>query len=343
MVLFIHRFFFTALILLSIIGCDLPQEERIQNKIEFEIDSLLNVNDFNGVVLVMQNDDTLFCKSRGFKDLDRGIELSENDQFVVGSISKQITAVLVLQAFERGELLLTDTLNAYFDTIQQVWIDEVTIHHLLTHTHGITALDAPTEFEPGSQFHYSQLGFELLAQILEKTSGQTFEALSAELFERCGMDNSCHPNSNKQVRLVNGYEENEAGEMLFTDASFENYVAAGGFVSIAKDLARWNSLLHSGRLLKDDTFAKMKTPYATREHPVFDDVKYGYGLLFKEGEEDFEIGALGYAPGFSSASYYYPKSKSQIVVLSNVVKQLDDFRSVFEVHTTIMNIGANLL
>lgn len=307
-----------------------------------DIDSVLNVDDFNGVVLVMQNNDTLFLKARGFNDLEKEIELSENDQFVIGSISKQITAVLILQAFEKGQLSLDDTLNAYFDTIQQSWIDEVTVHHLLTHTHGITALDAPTEFEPGSQFHYSQLGFELLAQILEKSTGQTFEALSADLFDRCEMDNSCHPKSNKTNSLVKGYEENEAGTMVFSDASFENYVAAGGFVSTAKDLARWNTLLHSGRLVTDETFALMKTPFATRNHPVFDEVKYGYGLLFKAGEEDYQIGALGYTPGFASASYYYPKSKSQIVVLSNAVKQLEDFKSVFKVHRAIINIGANL-
>ena len=82
----------------------------------------------------------------------------------------------------------------------------------------------------------------------------------------------------------------------------------------------------------------MKTKYATRKHPIFGQVAYGYGLLFKEGEEDKEIGALGYTPGFVSACYYYPQTGMNLIVLENTAKNLNNFKNTFKVHTEIMRI-----
>ncbi|MEZ5024468.1 MAG: hypothetical protein R2728_14665 [Chitinophagales bacterium] len=66
--------------------------------------------------------------------------------------------------------------------------------------------------------------------------------------------------------------------------------------------------------------------------------KYGYGLLFKDGEQDIEIGALGYAPGFVSACYFYPQTSISLVILENTAKELDDLKLTFKVHTEIMNL-----
>jgi len=82
----------------------------------------------------------------------------------------------------------------------------------------------------------------------------------------------------------------------------------------------------------------MKTKFATRIHPIFGTVEYGYGLLFKDGEENIQIGALGYAPGFVSACYYYPQSKLNVSVLQNTATNLDDFKKTFKVHTELMEL-----
>lgn len=85
----------------------------------------------------------------------------------------------------------------------------------------------------------------------------------------------------------------------------------------------------------------MKTRYATRKHPIFDNVEYGYGLLFKENEHNLQIGALGYAPGFVSASYYYPKSKLSVTILGNTATNLHDFKQTFKAHINIMKLVKN--
>ncbi len=132
-------------------------------------------NDFNGVILLAQDSITLYKRAFGHSDLDRLVKMETDDQFYIGSISKQITAVLILREYEKGNLDLTDNIGKYLPEIVQTWTNQVTIHHLLTHTHGIVAIDKPLEFEVGTRFHYSQIGFGLLAQILEKIENSTFE------------------------------------------------------------------------------------------------------------------------------------------------------------------------
>jgi D-alanyl-D-alanine carboxypeptidase len=326
--------------LLFLISCQANEKTKQGDStaLASKIDSILNEHPFNGVILITTNSTILYTKAVGFSDLENKTNINLNDQFVIGSISKQITAVLILRAYEKGKIKLDDTIDQYLTELNQPWTSVITIHHLLTHTHGIIDLNEPLEFEQGSQFHYSQLGYELLAQILEKITNKSFEELSTELFEKYDLKNTFHPNNKKYEHLVKGYEETEKGVLEYASYSLQNYAAAGSFISNATDLIKWNKKLHSGELVEKKTFNLMTTKYATRTHPIFETVEYGYGLLFKDGEQRIEIGALGYAPGFVSASYYYPKTNLNLVILENTATNLDDFRQTFIVHTKIMNL-----
>ena len=82
----------------------------------------------------------------------------------------------------------------------------------------------------------------------------------------------------------------------------------------------------------------MSTRYATRMHPVFGTIEYGYGLLFKNGEQNEQIGALGYVPGFVSACYHYPRANLNLVMLENTANNLNDFKLTFKAHTEIMDL-----
>lgn len=305
-----------------------------------KIDSVISQYEFNGVILLSQGSKDVYHKAIGFSDVDNKVKLRQRDQFVIGSISKQITAVLLMREYEKGRVALDDTIGQYLKDIKQPWVNKVTIHHLLTHTHGIAALDKPLEFEPDSEFYYSQLGYDLIAQILQKVTGQSFESLSTSLFEQYGLADTYHPDNKNYQRLVKGYQKSEVTVKHVTN-SLRNYAAAGSFISSAKDLKKWNELLYSGQLVTPETLELMKTRYATRVHPIFDTVEYGYGLLFKDGEQNVQIGALGYAPGFVSACYYYPQSDMSLVILANMVFGLPDFDRVFKVHTDIMELVKN--
>lgn len=101
-------------------------------------------------------------------------------------------------------------------------------------------------------------------------------------------------------------------------------------------------MLHDGKIVSEESLQLMSQKYSVRIHPIFGEVNYGYGLLFLEGEENIQIVALGYAPGFVSASYYYPKTGYNLVVLSNKVVNLDDFIETFITHTKLMDLVKGL-
>ena len=207
------------------ISCQVNKQENQDDHIDLssKIDSIIKEHKFNGVILIASDSTTVYSKAIGFSDLESKTPVELNDQFVIGSISKQITAVLILRELEKGKIELDNSIDQYLTELAQPWAKEVTIHQLLTHTHGIVDLEKPLEFKPGSQFHYSQLGYELLAQILQKTTGKTFEHLSTEMFEEYKLLNIFHPNNKRYERLVKGYEENENGILEFTTNSLYNY------------------------------------------------------------------------------------------------------------------------
>lgn len=315
---------------------------RSNKSIAPKIDSLLaieTINPFNGVILITQNDKTIYTKTIGYADIENKTPLQPNDQFFIGSISKQFTAVLVLQQFEKGNVTLHTPIKKYLPQLTQSWADTVTIHHLLTHTHGITALDKPTLFPIGTQYDYSQLGFKLLADIIENVSGKSFEQVSMELFKTCGMANTFHPNS-KQHHTVKGYTEQADGNLLFDSTSLQNYPAAGGFISTAHDLLIWNKHLHTGKLLYDSTYKIMLTKQknAVRLHPIFGKTTYGYGITVGNENSIIQLGQTGFAPAFPCMNFYYPQTKTNVIVLSNIAYDNDDLKKVFHYHTSILNI-----
>ncbi|BDD06529.1 serine hydrolase domain-containing protein [Aureibacter tunicatorum] len=338
------KLYIFILIALHIFVCCSPNTAKHEvtnidnNRLSAQVDSVLANHAFNGVVLIAKDTIPLYKSALGYADLEEKSQLKLEHQFVIGSISKQITAVLVMREFEKGNLVLEDKLGEYLTHLKQDWKDEVSIHHLLAHTHGISDINQPLDFEPGTQFQYSQLGYDLLAQVLEKKTGKTFLDLSSNLFDEYGLRNTFHPKSKNYKRLVKGYEISERGDLVYSSSSLQNYAAAGSFISNAEDLAKWNVLLHTGKLVSVNTLDLMKTRYATRKHPVFEEVEYGYGLIYKKNHKESQIGALGFAPGFALANYYHPASKISLVVLCNALEDRDDFKKVFEVHTELMKL-----
>lgn len=270
-----------------------------------QIDSLLAAKTktpFNGVVLIAQPGKT-YIKAKGVKP---------TDQFIIGSISKQFTAVLVLQELEKGHLKPEDRVQQYLPGFK----DTITIHQLLSHTSGYMQPGQPLAFPPGTKFSYSNMGYLLLAQIIEKTSGKSFVTLSTELFRKCGMKDTYHPANHAYKNLVKGFAAQPDGSLKEETGDIAPYAAFGTFISTAQDLVRWNELLHGGKILTDSTYQLMtsKKELAVRQHPVFGTLDYGYGITMGSIGN---IGTTGVVPGFISMNFYFPKDKMSVVVLQN--------------------------
>lgn len=334
------RFFFIFLIPSILCACETtvkntPNQKPNQTE-AFQIDSILQRHAFNGVVMLTKDGNVFYHKAFGYSNLEERVRMELNDQFIIGSISKQITAVMVLRAHENGLLKLDASLDTYLKNLPQPWSNRVTVHQLLTHTHGIIEVDQPLEFEPGSQFSYSQIGYELLANILEKVHAKNFETIAMEFFAQIGLYNTFHPNTNRYKHLAKGYASEGKGKLESTELSEKPYVAAGGFISTAPDLTKWNSLLYGGKILKPTTLELMKTAHITRDHPLFGKVEYGYGILFKQDEEDLQIGATGYSPGYASACFFHPKSGVNLIILGNTAHHVEDLTKTFSAHLELL-------
>lgn len=329
------------LVLLSVsIKSTFSQQKNI---VSLKIDSLINAKSnflFNGVILISEKGKTVYSRTKGFSDIENKVILKENDQFVVGSISKQFTAVLLLQQFDKGKVQLNSPIKKYIPEIKQTWADSVTVHQLLTHTHGITALDNPLSFKAGTRYSYSQIGYDLLAKIIGKVSGKSFTNASNDMFKKLKMYNTFYPFTKNYKNLVKGYTEQENGILTYETETFENYVAAGGFISNAADLKHWNDLLYHGKLLKPATNLMMQTkkPFATRQHPLFGEIHYGYGITVDTKDNILQLGQTGYSPGFISMSFYYPATQTSLVILDNFVWHTDDLKKSFYYHTEILKI-----
>ncbi|NQZ22569.1 MAG: serine hydrolase [Colwellia sp.] len=215
-------------------------EEGQHNRIE---------SPFNGVMLVTKNGKVLLKKAYGFHDKDKNLNLTINSRFLIGSMTKQFTAMLVMQQVEHGTIALDKTINDYLPYFPKDKGKELTIHRLLSHTSGLphyeglrrlniplrkfreddisvksyAQLIAKMELinQPGTQFYYSSMNYVLLGAILEQVSGQSFSQLIEEKITKpLQLKNTGYAdNSYIENHVAKGYNFQEGGffESLFFD------------------------------------------------------------------------------------------------------------------------------
>lgn len=178
-----------------------------------EIDDIISQQKdrhFNGVILIAKDEEILFEKAYGFANREEQTLLDTQNQFLIASLSKQITATLILLQVDAGRIKLTAPIKTYLPDLPTEW-NEVTAHHLLNHTSGIKEMGQPLDFEPGTKFSYSNEGYDLLGDILEKVVGETFAVLLSNLFRACGMDDTVSPSTGGRGALYRLYKNLAAG------------------------------------------------------------------------------------------------------------------------------------
>ena len=313
-----------------------------QAKFAPRIDSLIEVNSkrfFNGIILVSQDGKVIYSKVKGFADLDNKTPLVIDNQFVIGSISKQMTAVMVLREVEKGRIELHVPVKKYLPNMSQTWLDSITVHQLLNHTSGVTDWNKPLKFKPSTDFSYSNIGFELLAKIAENVTKKSYAQLTSEVFKICGMKHSMSPKLNHHKSLVKSYIEDSTEKIKVVENLLKDLgIPSGGMISTADDLLLWNKSLHGGKLLSKKNYDMMTTASSKRDHFLFGKVDYGYGLQIDRKGKTLEIGHSGYATGFASMNFYYPETKTSVIILENIAWDADNFKDTFKHHVDIRGI-----
>lgn len=280
-----------------------------------QIDTLLTqINEkgeFNGIILIGNNDSIIFSNSYGFADYKHKAKIDLNTQFYIASISKQFTATAILVLSEKGKLNLEQPVK---DLLPDFPYEKITIHHLLSNTSGIAdyidyfaknwnkrkqantdnvmnyinTIQPKLLFEPNSKFQYSNTNYVILAKVIEVVSKQSYPAfLETHIFEPCGLDQTYatyKPYFTEQDNNVAyGYVlENEtpvkaeSSNTKYIDRV--NYLSGiqgdGSIVTSINDLFLWHQAISSNEIL-----SKLSNQLLFKQTTFNDGTKsyYGYG------------------------------------------------------------------
>lgn len=284
----------------------------------------------------------LYRKNQGFSDFKNKTKINSKTVFAIGSVSKQFTAVLVLLQMEQGKLNVEDKVSKYLTDFQNKNYENITIHQLLNHTSGLNTLGGKLQFKSGTDFFYSNDGFNTLGKIVEKVSGKSYDENALELFKKVGMSHSSTGN------LFEG--GNFAGAYLGKGKVFEKIqnmpkrlgskdlgIPAGGILSTIDDLHTWNNALYNGKILSSETLQKFETKSAERHHPIFGKMGYGYGIMSNIGKPSAYFHS-GYVKGSPSLNIFYPETKTSVIILSNIADEEKGKGFTFKPHVEIKKI-----
>jgi D-alanyl-D-alanine carboxypeptidase len=301
-----------------------------KNDYSAKIDSLLQTTSprrFNGIVWITKKGETKYLKTYGYSNFETKEPFTLKDNFRIQSMSKQITAVIVLIEAEKGTIDLHVPIRKYLPDFKQTWADTVTVHHLLNNTAGIVDITKPLSFKPGTDYYYSNPGYGLLNPIIEKVTGKTFIKVANSLFKELEMPNSyCYEINKPNAGLINGYWVSKDSVKLFdfkslnfTPETWANFIPGGGMISNAIDLNTWDKKLHQGKILKPETYKLMTNYEITAQHDSFgkDKVGYGYGLRISDKSSVKYLGHSGKGIGFTLFKFYIPAKDIDVIVLQN--------------------------
>jgi len=339
-------FFLFVSILISSIPA-LAQENLFMNNTK-KVDSLLKsvyADDLPGAsIAIVQHGKVIFKNSYGAREINSKEKISSSTNFNIASLTKQFTAMAILQLAEKNKLSLTDKLSRFFPEMNPRLADAISIKQLLTHSsgipdhydytntknlrhahdrdvfHAIKNADS-TYFKPGSKFRYSNTAFCLLALIIEKTSGLPYaEYLQKNIFFPAGMKHSTVWNENTSIfQPAAGYEfdktENKFRKSQAEENMFFSTEGDGGIYTSVDEYLKWFNALQSGKV-----FSKKITDEARSIEFAIDENKklgYGYGWFIDSNDVSKKVYHSGSNGGFRSFSFTIPAQNTLIVIFSN--------------------------
>jgi CubicO group peptidase (beta-lactamase class C family) len=302
--------------------------------------------------LVVKHGKAVFQQGYGLADLQRGTAITPATNFRLASVTKQFTATAIMLLVKEGKLKYSDHLTDIFPDFP-AYGREITVRNLLNHTSGLPDYEdlwdhqfpntpdtelpqvrdaqvlqlmkgqSKGKFAPGTRFSYSNSGYSVLSQIVEKTSGEPFEEfLRTRIFQPLGMNNSvAFINTRNSVsNRAYGYRK-ENGQWVFSDQSSTSAVLGdGGVYSSIADFRKWIDALRTHKLLSAAEMAPALTAANARQFdpPTSEElVRYGFGWFLDPYLGHRRMYHYGETIGFLTNIQYFPDDDLGIVVLCN--------------------------
>jgi CubicO group peptidase (beta-lactamase class C family) len=338
-----NKSFFLSIGFLAFLTCTYGQTKQ-DKQLEKILDNFLSTqfkpSDPGCEILVAKKGAVVYKKAFGNANMELNVPIRTDMVFNLASVTKQFTAVGILQLVEQSKILLSDSLQKFIPDFPSKGYT-ITIENLLTHTSGIRdymqidyanlymerwdfkpkqLIDSfknyALEFDPGTKFSYSNSGYYLLGYIIQKVSGQSYQSyIQNHLLKPLGLSHTYFDSSSIIIpNRVNGYRKEED---VFKNVDYWSPTieyAAGGLISNVDDLFKWHKGLYSYQILKKETIQKAFIPYLLKDGTA---TGYGYGWFLKTSNGIKSIEHEGGIPGFKSNVIYFPAEDIFIAALFN--------------------------
>ena len=323
---------------------------------------------FNGNILVAEKGKPIYQQALGYADYNTKRMLNDSSVFELASVSKQFTAMGIMILKEKGLLSYEDNIKKYFP---QLPYDNITIRNLLTHTSGIPSYEDQFEknwdrkkiafnkdivdmlsqrkdtlfFKPGSKWKYSNTGYALLASIIEKVSGMSYnEFMAKNIFQPLGMKHTFIYNSRRTTKK---FPDNYALGFVYSDSlkryllpdelpAFDMVYYLDGIVgdgcvnSTIGDLFKWDRALYSNKLVSKTSLDEMLSPLV-QTSPADSNSFYGFGVNVQPKSEKGKVISHGGGwPGYRTLLVRRTDMDETIIILSNNESNLPFFRAAVE-------------
>jgi len=315
-------------------------EAEIITAMRTKLDEESKADRFSGAALLARNGKPVFAQAYGLADREKKTPNQLKTRFRLGSMNKMFTAVATLQLVQAGKLDLKTPFGKYLtDYPNQDVASKVTIEQLLTHTGGTGDIFGPEfekhrlelktlqdyvtlygkrgpDFEPGSQWRYSNYGFLLLGVLIEKVSGQSYyDYVRDHIFKPAGMTGTDSEPEDQAVsdRSVGYTKFGGNGLQRNTDTLPYRGTSAGGGYSTVEDLSRFATALQTNKLLN-----AQYTELLTNGKVDTGRGKYAFGFQDEVINGTRCFGHGGGAPGMNGELKICPASGYVLVVLANL-------------------------
>lgn len=349
------KFLFTLMTCWCTVSCTNAQTDSNLSLSE-KLDNYLKAYEkvgFSGAVLLAEKGKITLHKGYGYADDNNKTTASTNSIWTIGSITKPFTAAAILKLEMLGKLRVEDQIDKHISGLNKE-IGNITIHQLLTHSAGLREYSGsdnssmstdkfidllnyyPLINEPGSQFSYSNVGYTLLGILIEKVSGQSYEAfIKTTLLQPAGMEKTGYSLPTRyHPYFAVGYHASGTpwgtpyakNKYLNPEQISWNLKANGGLLSTPMDMYHWYRALQGENILSEEAKSKyfaeqMETP---NDFSPFNDRSpgyYGYGWAVTKSSDDKTVIMHGGSNDVFEAGFmFYPEEDIFLFMASNRAK-----------------------
>ncbi|MBM3235736.1 beta-lactamase family protein [Candidatus Poribacteria bacterium] len=296
---------------------------------------------------IIKDGNIIYKRGYGSANLDYNIPITPESVFYLASDSKKFTAACILLLAQRGQISLDDDIRKYIPEIPE-YESTIMIRHLIHHTSGlrdyavlmelagknledfsnenaikILSRQKALNFKPGEEYLYSNSGYIVMAEIVERVSGKSLREFAGEnIFRPLGMRNTFFDDDCSMVvkNRVVSYGPKEGGGFQSYIKNY-NAVGDGGLLSTVEDLYLWDQNFYDNKLGDSEFIEQMLTRGKLNNSK---ELNYAFGLIHGEYKGLKTVGHGGGMLGFRTTMIRFPQQKFTVICLCNLCTMAPD-------------------